>query len=391
MKKLLIVFYFLVAILIIENVVAVGITSPGRNIVIDFKPNLEKTLTFGARSNMATAMDVSLGVSSSELAEYITMSKNSVFLETGQTKSFTVTIKFPNEIDVTPGDHKIKVTAVESPTGGGIAARGAVSTHFTIRIPYPGKYIRVYFDVKNVNVNEPVDFKITIRNLGTEDLKNAYGTIDVYDGFENKLRTINIEQTEVKAQSSKDILKTMDTTSFKSGSYKAIATVYYFENKTTIEKSFKIGSLDVKLINYTKEFEKDSINKFDIEIESGWNNKIPDIYADVMIKKEGKEIASLKTPNTDLNPWGKKTISTYWDTNNIEEGEYDSVITLYYSGKKTVEAGKLSVIAKKKKFLEIPGLINTTTMLILLILILIIINVIWLMKRKKKEGKKREN
>lgn len=383
MRKLAI--YFFILVWMVESSVAVGIISSGDNIIIDFKPNLEQTLTFGVRSNMAAGMDVSLGIGG-EMSKYAILSESSLFLEPGETKYFTVTVKLPGEVEVMPGDHQIRVSAVESPSGEGIATRGAVSTYFIIRVPYPGIYARVGFDVSDVNVNETVDFRVTIRNLGTEDLTNAHGTIEVYDGSESLLKTLDIEQTEVKGQTSKEIVKTMPTTGVKPGPYKAVATVFYFTNKTILEKGFRIGSLEARIINYTKEFEKDKINKFDIVVESGWNDAISDIYADISIKGGNGKIASLRTPNTELNPWERETLFTYWDTAAVEEGEYDAVITLGYSGQTTTESGKVSVFEKKKKFLEVPKFFNATTILVLLLILLILGDLLWFL-RKKRKGK----
>jgi len=47
---------------------------------------------------------------------------------------------------------------------------------------------------------------------------------------------------------------------------------------------------------------------FDIEIESGWNNKIDGAYAEVFISNSSVDLFSFKTSSTSLEPWEKKQL-----------------------------------------------------------------------------------
>ena len=176
----------------------------------------------------------------------------------------------------------------------------------------------------------------------------------------------------------------LSTVGYTAGTYNAIATLNYDGKTKEDKKSFRIGELNIEIINYTKEFEKNKINKFDVKIESGWGNKIEGVYGEIKINND-----TIKTPNINLGPWDKKTITTYWDTNNVETGFYDAEIIIHYNGKTTIEKGKVSVIEKKEILTEIPGVIsfNTITVLVLIIILLIIIDIIWITKKRASEKK----
>lgn len=386
MKKKLIFLIIIIIIFDLKSVSAVGILSPGERPYINFKPNLEKTITYGVNSNMAIPMEVSLSVGG-DLAQYVKLSQDSVFLNPGETKYFSVTINFPSEIEATPGENRITVSATENPPrGAGITAVASVKDWFTIFIPYPGKYAIISFEVNNVN--ETANFKVIVQNLGKDNVDNAKASIDIFGpseaGFDKKIATLFTEEKAVKGESREELYANLNTAGYYPGEYKAVATINFDSNSTVKERLFKIGSLDIKIINNTVNFQKNSINKFDIEIESRWNNKIENVYAEVMIYKDNQKIGSLKTSNTDLNPWEKKILTTYWDTGNLGEGEYDSTISLHYNDRITAKDNKLYIMFEKEEFS-----FNITTLLAVIIAILIIADVLWILKRKSVKRKKK--
>jgi len=143
------------------------------------------------------------------------------------------------------------------------------------------------------------------------------------------------------------------------------------------ESIFNIGELIIHLVNYTKQVEIGGINSFDIEIESGWNNKIDGAYAEVFISNSSVDLFSFKTSSTSLEPWEKKTITGFFDTSNFTKGFYDANITFIYYGK---DVGKSSSELVKIEFVK--GENNFQMILLISAGAILLLVVLWIIIKK---------
>jgi len=383
-RTVLFVSLLVLSLILIKPSYAVGIYFPS-DTEIDFKPGLEKTFNFAITPS---SMNVELSVSG-YLSEYVSLSKT--FIRFNSTdRGFKVIIKLPEKIEKS-GHHKVWITAKEvideSKISGNIGTSCDAMVYILIHVLNPGKYVEMSLSAPNVNLNDPVNFAVNVKSFGEEDINSIKAAIDIYSPDNEKLATIYTDKKPLKSNTEETLHAQLDTKGYPAGTYKAIATLNYDGKTKEDKKSFRIGELNIKIINYTKEFEKDKINKFDVDIESEWGNKIEEVNGEIKINNE-----TIKTPNINLAPWEKKTITAYWDTNNIKAGFYDVEMTIYYNGKTTVEKGKVSVVEKKEVLVEKPEVISLsiTTILILIIILLIIIDIIWMIK-KRKSKKQKEN
>ena len=378
------IFLLVFALILIKPVYAVGIYFPNDN-EIDFKPGLEKTFNFAITPSR---MDVKLSVSG-YLSEYITLTKTLVKSESTD-RAFKVMVKLPEKIEK-PGHHKVWIAAKEvideSKIGGNVGTSCDAMVYILVHVLNPGKYVEMSLSAPDVEINEPVNFAVRVKSFGEQDINSIKAAIDVYSPDNEKLATVYTGEKSLKSNTEETLHAQLDTKGYQAGTYKAIATLNYDGKTKEDKKSFRIGELNIKIINYTKEFEKNKINKFDIEIESEWGNKIEDVYGEIKINND-----IIKTPSTGLAPWEKKIITAYWNTNNVETGFYDAEMTICYNDKITVEIGSINVIEKKEALVEKPGVISlsTTTILILIIILLIIIDIIWMIKKRKSEKKQKE-
>ncbi|PIN78827.1 hypothetical protein COY26_00920 [Candidatus Woesearchaeota archaeon CG_4_10_14_0_2_um_filter_33_10] len=388
-KSVFFIFVLIFISVFAKSVFAVGlIASPNR--IIDFEPGIEKTFYFEVTSSR---YDVNVSIYG-YLSEYAAISKK-LIKSKDTDRTFTVTVKLPEkEEGLKPGHHKIWVSAKEilgtAESGGNVGTSSNVIVYILVNILNENKYVEVELSAPNVNLNEPVDFAVNVKSFGKEDISKINAAIDVYSPDNEKIATVYTEEKPLKSNTEETLHAQLSTTGYPSGTYMAIAKLNYDGKTKQANNTFKIGELNIKIINYTKEFEKDKINKFDVEIESDWGNKIENVYGKIKINNK-----SIQTPNIDLGSWEKKTITAYWDTNNIEIGSYDAEMTVYYEDKTTVETGMVNVIEKKEAFVENPSVISlsTTTILILIIILLIIIDIVWIIKKgkskeKQKTGKK---
>ncbi len=350
---------------------AIGI-SPSM-IKMDFQPGFEQTFYFTVSGVTSSKISVH-----GSLAPYITVSDEVLVNK----NTFTATIKLPEKMDI-PGINKGFIEVIEAKEGqeGVVAGVVAIETPIYVRVPYPGKYVEITFTVPDVNVNETAHFYVNIINRGTLNITRAHADIEVKDAENKTIAKVKADAKPVLSGSDVTLTAEKGTAGYRAGGYMAYADVYYDEEQMALSTSFRVGSLNIKLINYTKEFLKDTINKFEIELESGWNNKVKDLYASIIIGNETAEIAELKTPLADLEPWATTKIVTYWDTKGISLGAYNAKVNLYYEGK--ADSHNLDIYVVKPKELEKPLRFFTPTTLLVTILILVIIaDIIWFIRKK---------
>ncbi|MAH01899.1 hypothetical protein CMO87_01550 [Candidatus Woesearchaeota archaeon] len=375
MKKNLIVIFVLFLILLMMHmgiVNAIGIIPSA--IKMDFQPNHEETFTFYTEVTENIGIYIEGG-----LAEYVTLEEDNM----AKDGTFVIKVKLPAEIE-TPGKNRVLVGLIEKGSGGGtVAGIASIRTPIDIKVPYPGVYAEIGFNVNDLNINETANFVVTINNLGKEDINNAKAAIDICDSDERLVEKLFTEEKNIKPNARENLMALFDSSEHAAGAYKAIAHVTYADKSKDLEANFKMGTLNVKIINYTKTFFKDKIGKFGIEIESRWNGKINDIFAEVKVFNDTKEVSSFKTVSVSLEPWEKKIVSTFWDTEGLGEGTYDVEIILFYEGQTTKLNDVIEIITEKEE-ISILKYLTTTNLLIAAVLLLITINIIIIAKKRKK-------
>lgn len=365
---------FLFILLLIPQAYAIGI-SPSM-IKMDFQPGYEETFYFTV-SGVASSKVIIHG----SLGQYITVSDSVL----KNKNSFAVTIKLPEKMD-TPGINKgfIEVVEMRETQEGMVAGVAAIEAPIYVRVPYPGIYTEVGFVVADVNVNETAHFYVEIKNLGTLNITRAFADIEVKDAENRTTARLKTNEKPVLAGSREELAAEMATIGYKPGAYMAYAEISYDMEKKYLSDAFRIGGLTIKIRNHTRQFLQNTINRFDVDIESGWNNKIRDLYAEIQVKNSTKVIAEMKTPLADLEPWETAKLTAYWDTKNVNIGAYSAVASLYYEGKS--DTHNLEVFVVKPKELEKPGILSSSmaaALLLVLLALLIIADIIWVVKRNK--------
>jgi len=344
---------------------------------LDFTPGLRQIFDF----NFFTESNVELEISAAgELSEYVTLNKEKL-IGGGNVKAL---LELPEDSsEINPGLHKIGIVArqIISKEGGAVGTSITLHAEIRIRIPYPGKYADLDFSAGNANAGENVDFKAIIYSRGKESIvTDSY--IEIYDSDNNKVELLPLGVNVINPAESAEISKKWNSGKNVPGRYNAILVVEYDSGesrgmkKTTAERGFRLGELFVDIANYTKEFEREKINKFDIVAESFWNDPIESVFAEVSIV--GYDISFL-TPSSNLEPFGKSILTGHFDTTPIEEKEFKAKILLNYKGKETEKIVDLK-FKREINYLLISG--------ILVGLILVIITAILFIKRYKKIKKK---
>ncbi len=325
-----------------------------------------------------------------DFTEYFTITPEKIAdVPPGGSAEFTVKLELPDSFD-SPGRHINWVKVDIDTSEGGFRAYPSVAVSYSLFVLYPTIFLQWSLNAPNMNVDEKTNFTIDIENLGEPTIQSIYADIVVYNADTNQtVQTLKTNTaTNVLSWDKIQLAATFDSINLNAGDYKAVATLNFDGNIETQEDTFRIGSKNVEILNFTKAFEIDAINKFDIIIESAWNNKIYDIYADIIIYdiKTDTIITEFKSLNTDLNPWKQKTLQAFFDTTGLEKKEYKAITYLKYEGVSTNAEGIIRIdenigveiveeIPGKETQFNLSTIFTLMNLLILLLIIFIIINI----------------
>jgi hypothetical protein len=144
---------------------------------------------------------------------------------------------------------------------------------------------------------------------------------------------------------------------------------------------FKLGTLLVRINNYTEKVKIGGVKKFRVGVESRWNNEIKNVFGIVSFKNSTSVFSQFKTPSTNLRPWKKETLVAFFDSSNFSLGRKETNITIMYSG----EAAE--------KIVEVEFIKGVDYFLILLIVVSVIgvagtvVGIIFVIKMYKKNEK----
>lgn len=374
-KVVVLIFCAFFLILNSKNICASSLGLTPAIIEQNFEPNGRFLASFNVLGASET-QDL-LVFAEGDFSEYVTFDKTNF---TGG-NSFTAYIDLPAQTNKY-GKNKlyIKVKEVFDIDTGGIGTKLEIGALIIIRVPYPGKYAEIRsFEITTTNENESIFFISKVENMGNQDIV-ANVSVNIFSD-EQFVESIFLGSKEIKFRETKSFAGAAK--GYSAGEYNATAIVDYGgEVNAESEKQFKVGGLFVDIINWTSEIVQGKINEFEIEIESKWNNDIENVYAEVNISKEGGLSDFFKTPSVKLGRWEKNKLIGFVNAENLEPGDYQAKITLFYEEKTTekivdveIVGGELSTIIIKYVILAVIGVLS--------VLIIIAVIVVLLLKIKK--------
>lgn len=338
-KEVLIFAAFSFLLFFLGNVYALGISPAFKE--FNFKSGLKETVTFDVIAPPDFEVETFV---EGDLAQYVELDKNSVM---GGEK-FTAKISLPESIE-NPGLNRIGIGIAQKIdpelASGFIGTRIVIISQIDIYVPYPGRYLEIDLQGHDVNIGEPVNFLLDIESEGKEDV-NITPRIDIFSK-EGMIESLEFKDRVIASQEKITLKKMLDTSKYNPGVYKAIAVVDY-GIPAIDEFNFRIGSLNIDIINYTSVFPVGGLHKFEVLFESSWNDKIDGAYAEIKIMNNSKVLETIKTSSTDLTPWQRESVAGYFDTSNFTKTFYDANITAVYYGK---EQGKSSSKIVKIQFI----------------------------------------
>ena len=342
-KPYWIIFSLLFFLLAIDSVNAIGIGPPRIN--IDFIPGLEQTIEYTIFNNLDSSSRVDMYVKG-DLSDYISLDKTSLTIGPNGKGDITATLKLPQQIDI-PGNHEIKIGAIASPSNtpqGTVGAKAAVESQLNIFVPYQGEFLVAYIEATSVETGETADFTIHLSNKGLENISSTTASIDIY--FKDQLIATVYTESKKLDSGTEDILSAKwPTAGASAGTYKAVAKLSYDNNTKEIETDFNVGSPLAEIMNITiNKFSHGEIAKITVNAKSYWNKPLENVYATIDIfDNENKTIGSIKSSPGNIDSLSESQFELFWDTKNIEIGDYSAKATLNYLDKKAEQNFIISV------------------------------------------------
>jgi len=335
------------------------------------------------------------------LSEFVTLGQTyAEFSSSEDSKSFTYTVDLPEKI-IAPGNHEIKIIALEMPKdikekGTFVGATISVATQLHVYVPYPYKYAEA--EVNVIESEGQIVFLIPVVNRGKLGIVDLRAVVDIYDGTETKIATIESNTDSLESLERKELLAKWEA-NVNPGRYKAIVTVRYDYELITVLKEFNVGEMFLEIQEIViKDFELGGIAKFDALVENKWSSNLKDVYLNIIVyNHEGEIMADFKSPDYDIPSLSKKEITAYWDTAGVEKGTYDEKIILKYGEKSTEKNTQMKITENEIEIIGLTGRVivqgkgtfNLNNILIILVVFLILVNIVWfavvkkLLKRKK--------
>lgn len=376
-KKDFVFFFFLLFLLVFCSFTyAIGI-SPA-DAYVNFVPNHEYVIDYSITSYRPFEF-----YTEGSFSEYVRIETISHDEKRGH---FKVYLTLPNDYDP-PGKHKMFVAAREKTSPGAVNTIAAIRGYILIDVPYPGHYAEMDVHVHDVNEGEPVPITVTVRNKGKLNISNARIQLTILSD-DKVIKTINSESVAINTTGGHTFRTTIQGNELKPGIYKLRTNLFYEGTPKEVIKTFRVGTFDVAIANYTRKMFNNSVNPFEIEVESKWNNRMDTVYLDLSIKNDSKVLSTVKTPPFDLNPWEKRKSSFYWNTKDIFVGEYDLEVILHYDHETRVENRKIFIVENQPPKKENPIMTTSTAILTIIILLLILFNTYFIIQRKKKKEEK---
>ena len=395
--------FVLVSILLVSaSVSAIGI-SPG-NTQFEFTPGLHDVVTLKVVNTEQKEMDVILYTEGS-LENYITLSKNQLhFTKDELEKEVTYTLALPDKLG-DPGKHGGQIIAREvgKQEDGELVVRAllAVGSAVEVRVPYPGKYITSHFYVEPTT-EMPVQLLLQLHNLGQQDIQSAQAVIDILDEDGKVVATLETEKKEILASKRIDLL-TEWTGAVTYGQYTAEATIKYDGITTTASQPFRTGNLGLEPVDISvNDFTLGEVAKFNVLVRNTLTQDVEKAAARIVLyTQEDATLANFASIDTLVPATAVKALLSYWDTEGVEKGTYEGVLTLTADGISSDHRLRTTVTENeiKTEFVSITGLaissgsefktLGKEASIALLTVIVIIANVIgwYFYFRKKDKGK----
>lgn len=291
-----------------------------------------------------------------DIANYIEIPEEAItFSSTDDYKKINCILRLPEDIGE-PGPHEARILAkvkedYEQKEGTQINFDVILYSVIRVNVPYPGSYAKIRLLAPNFHVGKESSFGIEINNLGTKPIF-ADSLINILSPMEATIDTLSGGQTPVESKEKEMV--SIPWTPETAGRFRAVADVNYDENHESDEKTFSVGSAKLVIRSISSNnFRLGQISKFDLIINSRWNEEIKDVHADFIIQDyDGNHYSKYSSQSVKSAPFGSNTIPAYLETDRLKSGKYQMLVILHYLG--NVEETKYDIEVSDNSVIIVP-------------------------------------
>ncbi len=348
-------------LLLVNSVWAIGLSPPKH--VIDFKPDLEDTITFRVHNTNDNVVYFRV-LLEGDSPNYITLEDELIAMKPRSFEKMKMYIKLPKTLP--PGDNALPFKVVEESQGEGtFSVSTAIRSFVVVDVPYPGEYLKATISASNVRSGEPVPIIVTIENDGTENVAVSKGVVSV-TGVD-LLDLIPISFENIPAQQSVTQTVMWDNLDAVVGEYEAKIVADFEGGSTSAVTNFKIGDILVNIFDIVAESTYQGWRaSVDIEVDSMWNEPIENVYAEVNIYDQ-----YAKSQSETVQPWSKQKLTAYIDTTNLAVGDHKGKAIVYYVNE-TVSKDFVLTVEKPINMYMVVGLVVVACFIVFGIILFVI-------------------
>lgn len=395
MKKLIgPVLLFLIMLIIVSQVSALGVMPSSKSMLIDEIQTYTLKIVNNDKLDFTAFLEIQGG-----LSEYISLSQEKIeFKKTDDIQRVVVTINIPEGLSIGEGDYEnyIIIEQKFSQTAN-VKATVSLAHKLTITKPYSEEALQVKTFVTNFERGKQNNFVIEIKSLGVKDIPEAIPIIEIYSATNHKLETLTADKISLKS-GEKKLVDIPWTPEVPNGKYLARAFVIYGEKTAAFDKAFSVGRPEVFIDSITANaFRLGEVASLNIIISSTWVEPIENVFANIALNKGDRTVYSGKTANKGLSSLGKTNLPAFIDTKGLEPGKYALDITLNYLDMTKQKVFEIFLEQNNIRISGATGQVSADTekegssipLLIILVLVLVVLNMIVVYKfvilKKKKE------
>jgi len=313
--------FFVVLVFLCGGVLGVSGVVP-RSYEVDFEAGYSGEFVF----DFVLEGDAELYVDG-DLADYVTLDKYEI---SGREK-VVATLNLPSGLE--PGVNQAFIIVKES----GLDVRGAIK----VVVPYPERYVGLELSASNVNVGGVVSISLDMFNLGSQ-VVDVVPRIEIYRDGE-VVEVFYGESGTLGASESLGFNVSFDSSNYSAGDYLAVGVVDYGD-VSRVENVFRLGEFKARILSYSDEFVEGEVGRFEVEVESLWDSKMSEVYAEVFIVDSG---VNFDSSIVELEGWEKKTLVGAVDGSYFVEGEVGARIILHYDGGAVSEDVRLKIVRER--------------------------------------------
>jgi len=193
---------------------------------------------------------------------------------------------------------------------------------------YPDFYIEGSLNFQEKE-NE-IELVAEVKNLGKKDLKEVQTKFYVNDK-EQEEHELETEAASLKTKETKLLTTRIDKDNFNAaGQYEVSAVTKYDDQTLELYKTLLIGKPEVDITYFDKYLIAYKVNQYTLDLLNKWNKQIKNIYVDVQVLKEGKEVDSFRTRSVDIEGEMIQRVSDYLDAKDKGPGEYTFEMTVNF-------------------------------------------------------------